>query len=120
LGTIDKRPAITYYVSVEFLSVREFSKSPKTALTKLALDGKAVLINNGKPSAILVKTDGPGFEKTLALLQKLEFMQNVTEMQLQSMQNGNSAMTLDEINAEIAAARAEMPVQEHVLGRILF
>jgi hypothetical protein len=38
-------------------------------------------------------------------------MQNVTEMQLQSMQNGNSAMTLDEINAEIAAARAEIPVQ---------
>jgi hypothetical protein len=34
-------------------------------------------------------------------------MQNLTEMRLISRHNGNSNMTLDEINAEIAAARAE-------------
>jgi hypothetical protein len=39
------------------------------------------------------------------MLQKLEFMQNLTEMRLTSMKNGNSKMTLDKINAEINAVR---------------
>jgi hypothetical protein len=56
---------------------------------------------------ILVKVDAASFENTLSLLQKLEFMQNLTEMRLSSWWNGNSNMTLDEINAEIAAACTE-------------
>jgi len=39
------------------------------------------------------------------MLQKLEFMQNLTEMRLTSKKNGNSKMTLDEINTEINAVR---------------
>jgi hypothetical protein len=37
--------------------------------------------------------------------QKRKFIQNLTEMRLTSMKNGNSKMTLDEINAEINAVR---------------
>ena len=92
---------------MEFVSVRELSKSPKDAFEKLAADGKAVITNNGLPQAILVKVDAASFENTLSLLQKLEFMQNLTEMRLSSRRNGNSGMALNEINAEIAAARAE-------------
>jgi hypothetical protein len=92
---------------MEFLSVRDLSKSPKFAFDKLAADGKAVIINNGQPEAIMVKVDASSFESTLSLLQKLEFMQNLTELRLASLRDGNSNMTLDEINAETAAARAE-------------
>ena len=92
---------------MQFLTVRELSKSPKATLQNLDKDGKAVLTNNGKPKALLLKIDGEGFEKTLSLLQKLEFMQNLSEMRLTSMENGNSKMTLDEINKEIKAARKE-------------
>jgi hypothetical protein len=92
---------------MEFVSVRELSKSPKLAFDKLTTDGKAVITNNGQPQAIMVKVDASSFESTLSLLQKLEFMQNLTEMRLISLHNGNSNMTLDEINTEIAAARAE-------------
>jgi PHD/YefM family antitoxin component YafN of YafNO toxin-antitoxin module len=92
---------------MEFVSVRELSKSPKDTFDKLGADGKAVITNNGQPQAILVKVDASSFEKTLSMLQKLEFMQNVTELRLASRRNGSAAMTLDEINAEIAAARAE-------------
>jgi hypothetical protein len=90
---------------MEFLSIRELSKSPRDVFTRLSQDGKAILTNNGKPQALLFKIDGKSFEKTLELLQKLEFMQNLTEMRLTSMRNGNADMTLEEINAEIAAAR---------------
>ena len=92
---------------MQFITIRELSKSPKETLTKLVPDGKAVLTNNGKPQALIFRIDGNSFEKTLTLLQKLEFMQNLTEMRLTSIKNGNSAMTLDEINAEIKTARKE-------------
>jgi hypothetical protein len=92
---------------MEFLSVRDLSKSPKLAFDRLATDGKAVITNNGRPKAILVKVDASSFENTLSLLQKLEFMQNLADMRLTSRQNGNSDMTLEEINTEIAAARKE-------------
>jgi len=87
------------------MTIRELSKSPKDTMTKLSKDGKAVLTNNGKPQAIILKIDGENFERTLSILQKLEFMQNLTEMRLTSMRNGNANMSLDEINAEITAAR---------------
>ncbi|MDR1802485.1 MAG: hypothetical protein LBQ94_02660 [Treponema sp.] len=89
------------------MTVRELSKSPKDTLTKLAKDGKAVLTNNGKPQALIFKIDGESFERTLSLLQKLEFMQNLSEMRLASMRNGNADMSLDEINTEITEARKE-------------
>jgi len=92
---------------MEFMTVRELSKSPKDTLTKLSKDGKAVLTNNGKPQAIIFKIDGESFERTLSLIQKLEFMQNLSEMRLVSLRNGNADMPLDEINAEIIAARKE-------------
>ena len=92
---------------MEFMTVRELSKSPKNTLTRLSKNGKAVLTNNGKPQALLVKIDGDSFEKTLLLLQKLEFMQNLNEMRLASIQNGTAGMSLDDINAEIKAARKE-------------
>jgi len=92
---------------MQFLTIRELSKSPKETLSRLTEDGKAILTNNGKPQALLFKIDANSFEKTLSLLQKLEFMQNLNEMRLVSMKNGNSEMTFDEINAEIKAARKE-------------
>ena len=92
---------------MEFMTVRELSKSPKDTLTRLSKDGKAVLTSNGKPQALIFKIDGESFERTLSLLQKLEFMQNLDEMRFTSMRNGNADMSLDEINAEIASARKE-------------
>jgi hypothetical protein len=90
---------------MQFLTIRELSKSPAETLTRLSKDGKAVLTNNGKPQALLFKIDGNSLENTLSMLQKLEFMQNLTAMRLTSMKNGNSGMTLDEINAEINTVR---------------
>ena len=90
---------------MEFMTIRELSKSPGNALTKLSKDGKAILTNNGKPQALIFKIDGEKFEQTLSLLQKLEYMQNLADMRLCSLQNGNGDMSLDDINAEISSAR---------------
>ena len=106
---IDNCPIIVYSHNrgnaMEFMTVRELSKSPKDALGRISKDGKTVLTNNGKPQALIFKIDEGSFERTLSLLQKLEFMQNLTEMRLVSLRKGNDNMSLDEINAEITAAR---------------
>ena len=57
---------------MQFLSIREFSKAPGTALSKLAQDGKAVLTNNGKPAAIMLTVSAESFEKVFSLLQEIE------------------------------------------------
>ncbi|MDR0447494.1 MAG: hypothetical protein LBH07_02375 [Treponema sp.] len=57
---------------MQFLTIREFSKAPKAALSKLAKDGKAVLTNNGKPAAIMFNVDTENFERIFKLVQEVE------------------------------------------------
>jgi len=57
---------------MQFLSIREFSKAPKNALSKLANDGKAVLTNNGKPAAIMITVSPESFEQVFNLVQEIE------------------------------------------------
>ena len=57
---------------MQFLSIREFSKAPKAALSKLAQDGKAVLTNNGKPAAIMINVNTESFENVFNLVQEIE------------------------------------------------
>jgi len=57
---------------MEFLTIRELSKAPKNALSKLAHDGKAVLTNNGKPAAIMITVNTESFERVFNLVQELE------------------------------------------------
>ena len=57
---------------MQFLTIRELSKSPQNALSKLAQDGKAVLTNNGKPAAIMLTVDTESFERVFSLVQEIE------------------------------------------------
>ena len=57
---------------MQFLTIRELTKAPKSALTKLAQDGKAVLTNNGKPAAIMLNVNMENFERMFHLVQELE------------------------------------------------
>jgi len=57
---------------MQFLTIREFSKSPKIALSRLAHDGKAVLTNNGKPTAIMLTVNTESFERVFNLVQEVE------------------------------------------------
>ena len=57
---------------MQFLSLREFNKSSKTALSQLDRDGKAVLTNNGKPAAILIAVNTENFERVFNLVQEVE------------------------------------------------
>ena len=93
---------------MEFMSVRDFRNSPKEVWRKLERDGKLVITNNGKPTAVMLEIDDRDFEYTLDLLRQTEAMRAANELRVQSMRNGNTGMGMDEIEAEIAAARREI------------
>jgi hypothetical protein len=57
---------------MQFLSMREFSKTPKTALSRLASEGKAVLTSNGKPAALMINVDAENFETVFGIVQEAE------------------------------------------------
>ncbi|MCL2219604.1 MAG: hypothetical protein FWC23_06145 [Chitinispirillia bacterium] len=69
---------------MQFLTMRELSKTPKTALSRLTRDGKAVLTNNGKPAALLLNIDENNFERVFGLVQEVEKqMAAIREMNLE-------------------------------------
>ena len=92
---------------MRFLSIPEFSKSPQAALSSLAESEKIVLTSDGKPTALIIYTDEYIFEDALLDLRKPKAKRDLLVLQMQSIKNGNSKMTMDEINAEIKLARQE-------------
>ena len=65
---------------MQFLTIRELSKAPKAALSKLAHDGKAVLTNNGKPAAIMLTVNAESFEEIFKLVQEVENRTSIPRM----------------------------------------
>jgi hypothetical protein len=90
---------------MEFLSVREFSASPRKTRETLKRNGKVVLTNNGKPSMLVFDIAGQDFEDLIDILNRAEAMRLLEEIQMQAVRGGINTMTMEEINAEIAAYR---------------
>jgi hypothetical protein len=57
---------------MQFLTMRELCKAPKAALSRLTQDGKAVLTNNGKPTALMLNIDEGNFEQVFGIVQEVE------------------------------------------------
>ena len=90
---------------MEFLSIREFTSSPRKTRETLKRNGKIVLTNNGKPSMLVLDIAGQDFENLIDTLNRAEAMRLLEEIQMQSSRGGLNSMTMDEIDAEVAAHR---------------
>ncbi len=65
-----------------------------------------VVTSNGRPIAFLVGTSPETFDSTLEALQQAEALQALESIRQSARETGAAKLSLDEINAEIAAARA--------------
>jgi len=90
---------------MEFITVRDFRIGTASVWEKLERDGKMVLTNNGKPTALMINIANQDFESILDSINQAEFMRAVNNMRMTAAANGY--MTEDEIEAEIRASRAE-------------
>ena len=90
---------------MEFLSIREFTSSPRKTRETLKRKGKIILTNNGKPSMLVMDISGQDFENLIDTLNRAEAMRLFEEIQMQAVRGGLNSMTADEIDSEIAAHR---------------
>ena len=58
---------------MDFLSVRELRASSRNIWRKLSQDGKMVITNNGKPTALLLDISNEDLEETLLVLRQVKF-----------------------------------------------
>jgi len=90
---------------MEFLTIREFTAFPRKTRETLKRSGKIVLTNNGKPSMLVFDITGQDFENLIDTLNRAEAMRILEEIQIQAARGGLNTMTMNEINAEVAAHR---------------
>ena len=92
---------------MEFISMREFTASPRETQKRLAVNGELVVTNNGAPNMLVIDIANRDFLKLLDYLRRQEALDILHQVQTTSVRNGKSELNMDEINAEIAAYREE-------------
>jgi antitoxin (DNA-binding transcriptional repressor) of toxin-antitoxin stability system len=92
---------------MDYVTVRDLRSTPKQVWEKLSRGGRVVLTNNGKPKAVMVEVDSSTLEETLAAFEQAEVMRLLGSIHRDSINNGTDQMSMDEIDAQIAAVRKQ-------------
>lgn len=92
---------------MRFVSVRELRERSASIWKALVEEKDMVITSNGKPIALLSATSGESLEESLSALRRARAQAAATAMQQASLKAGSDRMSLDDINAEISATRAE-------------
>jgi PHD/YefM family antitoxin component YafN of YafNO toxin-antitoxin module len=87
--------------------MRELRSSTEKLDRAIREDGRVVITNNGKPAYVMLGVDEAGFDRTIIDLDRMRFQKATRELQAQAKEAGLDKMTMEEINQEIAAVRAE-------------
>ncbi|GHU68129.1 hypothetical protein FACS1894184_09390 [Clostridia bacterium] len=90
-----------------FYSIRDFRNSSKRVWETLDTRQDVLITNNGKPKAIMLPVSEDDFEDVMSMLIQVRALRAVYNLQAASVVAGLDGMSMDDIDAEIAAVRAE-------------
>ena len=90
---------------MNFYGIRELSNNTKNVITSVNQNGSAVITDNGKPAALMISISEENFEATLDAVRQMRARQAVEVLRKQAQMNFPEGMSMDEIDAEIDAAR---------------
>ncbi len=90
---------------MNFYGIRELSNNTKRVLSSVAKGNKAIITDNGKPTAILLNINEDNFETVLNCVQQMEAQTALSALQKASVANFPNGLSDEEIQAEIDAAR---------------
>ena len=93
-------------MKTKWIASREFSASPGRALAEVSRAGRVLVTANGKPKAIMIPTSEGTFASDLELLDRVDLARAIAVIRNEAVVSGTDALTMREINAEVAAARA--------------
>ena len=92
---------------MQFVSMREFTASPKETQLKLAHNKELVVTNNGTPTMLVIDIANRDFTRLIDYLRRQEAQDILHEIQMDSVRDGKDSLTMEEIDEEIAAYRRE-------------
>ena len=92
---------------MEFVTVGELRTDSARIWDQIAAGKEFVITRNGKPFALMVPTKPSEVESNLRALRGARFGAALDEMHRHAAETGLDKITLEDINAEIAAARKE-------------
>jgi hypothetical protein len=93
-------------MKTKWIASREFSASPGRALAAVTKAGRVLVTANGKPRAIMIPTTEESFASDLELLDRVDLARTIANIRTEAVLKGTDRLTMKDINAEIAAARA--------------
>lgn len=91
---------------MHFVPVRDFRVNSAAVWNTLEEQERVIVTNHGQPTAIMLKVDAESVMSTVATIERAQWIELLTRMQTQ-VPPESRGMSLDDINAEIAAARME-------------
>ena len=92
---------------MDFVTVRQLRIETAAVWEALAASRDLVVTSNGRPIAILSATTAATLETSLAALRQARAQMAVTAMQQRARETGAGQLALDDVNAEIEAARLQ-------------
>jgi len=92
---------------MKFVTIREFRNKTAEIREKLKTEHEMVLTANGHPFAILADVEDDSFEEKLAALRRAQARVVFDRIGARAKALGKDKLTMEEIDAEIARARAE-------------
>ena len=92
---------------MDFVSIRQLRTESAAVWEALAASKDLVVTSNGKPIAVLSATTATTLEASLAALRQARAQLAVAAMQRSAKETGADQFTLDDVNAEIEAARRQ-------------
>ena len=95
-----------------FCTVREMRNSPKMIWDALDAQKDVVITSNGKPRALMIDIRDDDLTEITSMLISARANRAFMEIRAEAVRNGTANMSMEEINAEIAAYRAEKRAAE--------
>ena len=90
---------------MRFLSVRDLRNKSAQVWHDLPMERELIITSNGRPIAILAAISESNLEESLIAFRQARAVEAVASLQRRSADQGTNNLTIDEIDAEIRAAR---------------
>lgn len=92
---------------MDFVTTKELRAESGKVWAKLEAGEDIVITRNGKPFALMVRSEPEALEAMLRSIRAERFADTLRKIQQRSIEQGLDNMTMDEINAEINLMRKE-------------
>ena len=92
---------------MKFVSIRDLRGKSAEVWKKLPGQREMIITCNGRPIAILAAVNESNVEESLSAFRQARAVEAVASLQRRSVEQGTNNITMDEIDAEIKAARGK-------------